>query len=176
MPVLQNPRHEAFAQARARGALLEEAYEYAGYVPRMNHASRLGKTPEIIERIAELNLSRFATHDISPKVWTDALLEAARASLALASVGGIEQARLAIVEAQRMSRQFTKRRDEDRTGILIDIDETDDAFRELAERRVRDPSFVYVNPRRAGFDQDTQGREWLEGTPGPAGGVTETEP
>ena len=45
MPILQNPRHEAFAQSRSRGALLDEAYEHAGFIPGHGHASRLAATP-----------------------------------------------------------------------------------------------------------------------------------
>jgi phage terminase small subunit len=43
MPVLDNPRHEAFAQARAKGARLEQAYEEAGFAPGNGHASRLDR-------------------------------------------------------------------------------------------------------------------------------------
>ncbi len=120
MPILQNPRHEAFAQARARGALLEEAYETAGFVPGLGHASRLGKTPEIVERIAELNAARFESHDVSPAVMIDALLRVAKSSEALATVGGIEQARLAILEAQEISQAMARRRKTDRDDFIIE--------------------------------------------------------
>ena len=120
MPILQNPRHEAFAQSRARGALLEQAYEDAGFVPGMGHASRLGKNPEIVERIAELNLARFETHDIGPKVMIDALLRVAQSSEALRTEGGIEQARLAILEAQEISQAMADRRKTDRDDFLIE--------------------------------------------------------
>jgi hypothetical protein len=50
MPVLENPRHEAFAQARARGALLNDAYESAGFVLLKGHPSRLAYRAEVAER------------------------------------------------------------------------------------------------------------------------------
>ncbi len=53
MPTLPNLRHEAFAQARARGALLIEAHESAGFARDYSHPSRLARKPEMAERIAD---------------------------------------------------------------------------------------------------------------------------
>jgi hypothetical protein len=50
MPTLRNPRREAFAQARAGGALLDDAYEAAGFAPGNRHASRLAGRPEADRR------------------------------------------------------------------------------------------------------------------------------
>ena len=50
--------HNAFAQARAGGALLDDAYEIAGFVPGHRHASRLAKLPELAERIGKLLAAR----------------------------------------------------------------------------------------------------------------------
>jgi hypothetical protein len=41
MPPIQNPQHESFAQARAKGATLYDAFENAGYPPDRSHACRL---------------------------------------------------------------------------------------------------------------------------------------
>lgn len=49
MPILQNRRHEAFAQARAKGALLKAAFEDAGFAPDASHASRLGREPGVAD-------------------------------------------------------------------------------------------------------------------------------
>ena len=54
MPILQNERHEAFAQARARGQSLENAYEDAGFAPGHRHGTRLNLRPDIALRIAEI--------------------------------------------------------------------------------------------------------------------------
>jgi hypothetical protein len=40
MPTLDNPRYEFFAQARAKGARLDDAYEDAGCVLNKGHPSR----------------------------------------------------------------------------------------------------------------------------------------
>jgi hypothetical protein len=52
--VLENPQHEAFAQARFAGKTLVEAHYSAGYAGDKASASRLGQLHEIKERIAEL--------------------------------------------------------------------------------------------------------------------------
>src|SRR5437870_5539676 len=57
MPVLDNPRHEAFAQARVRGLDARASYLEAGYKSRAaspNSAWRLNKRPDIRARIAEM--------------------------------------------------------------------------------------------------------------------------
>ena len=54
MPTLQNPQHEAFAQARSRTVSLEDAFENAGYSPDRSHACRLAKRDDVSARIAEL--------------------------------------------------------------------------------------------------------------------------
>lgn len=54
MPTLENPGYEAFAQARANGALLIDAYESAGFVGHRGHPSRLALKNEVVERLAEV--------------------------------------------------------------------------------------------------------------------------
>jgi hypothetical protein len=60
MPILTNPQHEAFAQARFDGKSLAEAHYGAGYAGDTSTASRVGKLPEIQERIAEFYRERAA--------------------------------------------------------------------------------------------------------------------
>jgi hypothetical protein len=54
MTVLLNPRHEAFAQALAKGKTADEAYAQAGYRPHRSNASRLSANDNIRARVAEL--------------------------------------------------------------------------------------------------------------------------
>jgi hypothetical protein len=54
MPTLTDPRAEAFAQSRARGANLEDAYELAGFAGAQGHASRFAQRPKVAARIREL--------------------------------------------------------------------------------------------------------------------------
>lgn len=54
MPVLSNPRHEAFAQALAKGKTADEAYALAGYKPDRGNASRLTANDSVRTRVEEL--------------------------------------------------------------------------------------------------------------------------
>ena len=54
MPVLKNPKREAFCQARASGKTLDQAYAEAGYKPSRNNAARLVMSKEVKARLAEL--------------------------------------------------------------------------------------------------------------------------
>lgn len=54
MPVLKNARHEAFAQAVAKGKSAAEAYANAGFKPHRQNAARLMTKDDVAARIAEL--------------------------------------------------------------------------------------------------------------------------
>ncbi len=54
MPILENSRHEIFAQELAKGATQTEAYLTAGYKGDRTAASRLSTNINIQERVAEL--------------------------------------------------------------------------------------------------------------------------
>ena len=53
MPILRNPRHEAFAQGLAKGLAASEAYEAAGYKPHRGNAARMRANEYIRERVLE---------------------------------------------------------------------------------------------------------------------------
>ncbi|WP_442582546.1 terminase small subunit [Mesorhizobium sp. ASY16-5R] len=54
MPILENPRHELFAQALAKGETVTDAYEIAGYEPTQSSASRLRADEAVTARVDEL--------------------------------------------------------------------------------------------------------------------------
>lgn len=54
MAVLDNSRHERFAQELAKGKSQAEAYELAGYKPSRSAAARLAADVNICNRVAEL--------------------------------------------------------------------------------------------------------------------------
>jgi hypothetical protein len=54
MPVLNNPRHERFAQLLAQGKSAVDAYEQAGYRRDDGNAVRLNQKPAITGRVQEL--------------------------------------------------------------------------------------------------------------------------
>jgi phage terminase small subunit len=55
MPVLDNPKHEAFAQALAKGCTADEAYKLAGYSENRGNATRLKANESIQQRLEELH-------------------------------------------------------------------------------------------------------------------------
>lgn len=54
MPILDNPRHEKYAQELAKGASQGDAYVAAGYARNDSHASRLARNGKVAARVAEL--------------------------------------------------------------------------------------------------------------------------
>jgi hypothetical protein len=114
MPILQNPRHEAFAQARAKGALLDDAYEDAGFVPERGNACRLAKRPEVAARIAELRADNSALGDFNRQGMIASLLRIAKASEDHSSPAGVKETRLTLLEAWRLAGEFSKDREHER--------------------------------------------------------------
>ncbi len=117
MPVLPNPRHEAFAQARARGARLEIAYEDAGFAAGQGHASRLAAQPEIAARIAEIREEQIELQAASPQAVIAALLKVARAHEATGTAAAIKEVRLTLLEVDRLRDSLDLRRENERHRV-----------------------------------------------------------
>ena len=113
MAILQNPKHEIFAQSRAKGAMLEDAYEDAGFTPGHGHASKLAQRPEVTGRIAELRVEEAQMADASPRAVIAALLRVAKASEALATPAGVKEARLTLLEVSRLNTELSAKRREE---------------------------------------------------------------
>ena len=62
MLALRNPRHEAFAQALARGMSASAAYVEAGYKANRHNAAALAREQHIGTRVAELQEEQLAIH------------------------------------------------------------------------------------------------------------------
>jgi hypothetical protein len=120
MPVLKNHRHEAFAKARAKGALLDEAYDAAGFVIARGHASRLAKRPEVAERLAELRAEFAAADDISPRAFILALLRIAKAAEEAKTPTSVREARLALVDAAKLQNALEQFHRKDRHDLTFD--------------------------------------------------------
>lgn len=75
MPVLKNPKHEAFAQAIAKGKPQLEAYTNAGYKPSEPHASRLASDGKVATRVAEIQQKAADRVDITLASLTRMLME-----------------------------------------------------------------------------------------------------
>ena len=118
MPILQNPRQEAFAQARAKGALLDDAYEIAGFAPGHRHASRLARQPDVAERIGELLVARTEAKPTDARTVIAALLRLADAGPAVANPSAIHETRLVLLDACRLMGEIEKAREHDRRRVL----------------------------------------------------------
>lgn len=82
MPVLSNPRHEAFAQAMAKGKTAGDAYVEAGYKPNRHNAAALAREEHISTRLTEI-LSKVAKKaEITVQSLADELEEARAIALA----------------------------------------------------------------------------------------------
>jgi hypothetical protein len=121
MPLLENPRHEAFAQARAKGALLNDAYERAGFVLHKGHPSRLAYRAEVAERIAELRAAQTLSEDNSPVALLAALSRIIKAGEGSEDPSMVTVARLAIVDAARLRLELEPAKAADRARLFKDI-------------------------------------------------------
>lgn len=120
MPILHNPRHEAFAQARAKGALLNDAYEDAGFAPDRAHASRLAGRDEVAARIAEIKAEQADMDAASPHNVIAALLRVAKNGQTQEGPAALKEARLALLDAQRLHGEIALHRQIDRMGWRMD--------------------------------------------------------
>ncbi len=105
MPQLENRRHEWFAQHRAHGHRLEEAYERAGYTPDRGHACRLASRPEVAERINEIRADFTQITADRPRV-IHALMSVGQACRALETPEGLKEARFTYLEAARLQQEI----------------------------------------------------------------------
>jgi len=119
MPALNDTKHEAFAQACARGARFMDAYQDAGFAPDNSRASRLARRDEVAARIAELRQTRAAAEDSDPQTIIDALMRMARDSETLKTPAGVKEARINMLEAHRLREAIETNRKDDRCLIAI---------------------------------------------------------
>ena len=108
MPKLHNRRHEWFAQLRAKGLRLEDAYERAGYVPDRAHACRLASRPEVAERINALRTHFTEIVTAERPLVIDALMAIGKSSRNLGTTSGLKEARFAYLEAARLQQQLVE--------------------------------------------------------------------
>jgi hypothetical protein len=119
MSPLENPRHEAFAVARAKGATLQDAFEDAGFPPDRAHACRLAKRDDVAARVADLRAAREKAEESEPHMIIDALIRMARDSEALKTPAGLKEARLALLEANRLRTALTASSNNERNQISL---------------------------------------------------------
>src|SRR5579859_3859059 len=118
MPTLRDPRREAFAQARAKGALLIDAYESAGFVRHRGHPSRLALKDEVAERIAELRAMQTDMDDVSPTGLLASLRRIIKAGENSESPALVNAVRLAIVDASRIQAELARQQADEREHLV----------------------------------------------------------
>jgi hypothetical protein len=125
MPILKNPRHEAFAQALARGMSATAAYVDAGYKANPGNACALKSQQHISKRVAELQEEQAALHQqatvaavAKAQVTIEGLIadaEAARMK-AMAEKGGASAAVSAITTKAKLAGLWREKVDQHTTG------------------------------------------------------------
>lgn len=102
MPILDNPKHELFAQELSRGLSATEAYERAGYTPNRHNAAALLRKEHISARVKELQAVV-----AERAVWTSIeRLEALRAIFEASKDEDRKTAISAIAEANKMQGSY----------------------------------------------------------------------
>jgi len=125
MPALKNPRHEAFAQAFARGVSASAAYVEAGYKANRHNAAALAREKHIRTRVAELQEEQLAIHQqataaaaANKQVTIESLIaeaEAARAK-AMSEKGGAAAAVSALTAKAKLAGMWREKVDQHNTG------------------------------------------------------------
>jgi hypothetical protein len=121
MPALKNPRHEAFAQALARGMSASAAYVEAGYKANRHNAAALAREEHIGTRLAELQEEQLAIHKqataaaaANKQVTIESLIaeaEAARAK-AMSEKGGAAAAVSALTAKAKLAGMWREKVDQ----------------------------------------------------------------
>lgn len=109
MPVLSNPKHEHFAQLRAKGAAAAEAFVEAGYRPNRGNAVRLKTNERVEARVAELLARGQARHDVTLDTITEKLVRAYNMAASQEKAGEMNTAAMSLAKLH---------------GLLIDRKET----------------------------------------------------
>ena len=101
MPTLTNPRHEAYARARATGGSKSAAYKEVGYAASSN-TGRVETIKGVPERIAELrdHVHWGETSDVAPVI--NELMRLAREAGAFKTAAGMVAAKGLLAEAARL--------------------------------------------------------------------------
>jgi hypothetical protein len=124
MPILSNPKHEAFAQGVARGSPAAAAYIEAGYEENRHNAATLARKQHIFTRVRELQEEQLAIHQqataqaaVNAQVTIESLIaeaEAARAK-AMEEKGGAAAAVSARIAKAKLAGVWREKNDQHNT-------------------------------------------------------------
>jgi hypothetical protein len=123
MPILANPKHEAFAQGIARGSSAAAAYVEAGYRENRHNAATLARKQHILTRVSELQEEQLAIHQqataqaaASAKVTIESLI--AEAEAARTKEGGSAAAVSALIAKAKLAGMWREKVDQHNTGSI----------------------------------------------------------
>ena len=132
MPVLENPRHELFAQGLAVGKTQKQAYIDAGYSTqdaRAKASRLLASKGNIFARKIELQQGSAKEAQITIERLTQGLLRIADKAEAIEDASGYQAARAAIMDAAKLNGLIVDKTDnKHQVGnrvILTDYDKTE---------------------------------------------------
>lgn len=111
MPLLENARHEAFAQACARGARADQAYEDAGFAPGNGHGARLKEREDVAARIAELRAAQTHLNEATAEAVIAELLRIARTCDVAKSPATLREVRLSLLDVYRLREELELERE-----------------------------------------------------------------
>jgi hypothetical protein len=125
MTILSNPRHEAFAQALARGMSAAAAYAEVGFKPHRHNAATLARKEHISVRVSELQEEQLAIHQqataeaaANAKVTIESLIAEAEAARmkAMSEKGGAAAAVTALTAKAKLAGMWREKVDQHNTG------------------------------------------------------------
>jgi phage terminase small subunit len=119
-PKLNNPRHERFAQAFAKGRTQRQAYTDAGY-SNPARANRLAKKPKVQARVAEIMEEAAVRAEISVAMVTGSLVRLAGKAEDKGAARDLTAARAAWMAAAKLNGLMAVRSEaaEERVGGII---------------------------------------------------------
>jgi hypothetical protein len=126
MPILDNPKHEAFCQALANGKSATEAYAQAGYAGNRACASRLRTSAEIVARVREI-MEKFETKAIVTSAWLQDELRAIAEEARKPDHGsaGLNVARNALMDIARLRGDLIDRKEIKNVDEFEDLNSTE---------------------------------------------------
>ena len=127
MPVLDNPRHEIFAQELAKGASQKDAYEAAGYKPSEQTACRLASNDKVAARVSEIMGKAAVRAEISIASVTENLMRIAEKAEQLRDASGLSVARNAWMDAAKVNGLIVDKSDNTNTNRNVDPNSLSDA-------------------------------------------------
>lgn len=131
MPILENQRHEQFAQLVANGKSALDAYELAGYARNRACASRLQTNANIKARIQELQAVAADKHEITRDLITQYLKEDRELAY---RVGQPAAAKSASESLGRLHGLYVEKSESTRTNYFVRMPEPIDDIEEWQKR------------------------------------------